>query len=71
MTCVANAEIQRRLVQVVGEKNPRPTQLLELLKQEDVSYQQIQDALSELLNSGAIQLGSDRRLSIPNHSAVA
>lgn len=45
----------------IREQEPKPTQLLALLSSQ-VSYGKIQDILSELLESGTVELGSDRRL---------
>jgi hypothetical protein len=45
----------------IREQEPKPTQLLALLSSQ-LSYGKIQDILSELLELGTVELGSDRRL---------
>jgi hypothetical protein len=53
--------VRDRVLKVVREGSPRPTELLDLL-QKEFSYRDVEDALSELLDSGQIVLGSDRHL---------
>lgn len=50
----------------VRERHLRPTELLELLYSE-LSYSDIQDAVSELLDSGDLELSPDRHLLIADH----
>jgi hypothetical protein len=54
---------QARVLQLISSKSPRPTELLQLLK-EELSYREIQDAVRALLDSGYIELGSDRQLRV-------
>ncbi len=59
--CVESAK--DRVIEVVQHKQPRPTELLDALVPE-FSYQEIQDALSDLLVAGFLELNSDRHLQI-------
>lgn len=55
------AEIKDRLLDVIRDRSPRPTELLDLLGVE-LSYRDVQDALCELLDAGQVELSSDRHL---------
>jgi hypothetical protein len=45
----------------IEQNAPKPTELLGLLGAQ-LSYEEIQDVVSELLEAGTIEFGSDRRL---------
>ena len=56
--------VRNRILTMVREHTPRPTELLTLL-QHELSYRDVQDALSELLDNGEIVLDSERHLRVP------
>lgn len=60
MVCMTDTETRRRVVRLVAERSPRPTELLQLLQ--DLSYSEVQDVIAELLDSGQIELDAERRL---------
>jgi hypothetical protein len=60
MVCMTENETRRRVLQLISEKSPRPTELLELLK--DLSYSEVQDVIAELLDYGQVELDAERRL---------
>jgi hypothetical protein len=70
MTSKANELVRTRLLALVGQGRIRPTDVLARLEEEEFEYQQIQDAILELLNERRIQLSSDRYLS-PSQDAAA
>jgi len=62
MQCLVSAVEAKQLVLAAIEKQcPRPTELLEILGPQ-LSYAEIQDAVSELLEAGTIELTSNRSL---------
>ena len=59
----ASRTAKDRVLAYVTERRPRPTELLDLLHGE-LSYSDIQDVVSELLDTGELELTSDRHLHI-------
>jgi hypothetical protein len=56
-----------RVLAVVRDQQPRPTELLDLL-QAELAYSSVQRARSELLDAGELELSSDRHLRIAHPS---
>jgi hypothetical protein len=63
MTCMAEPQIRERVLAEIRQHSPLPTELVGLLKSE-VSYRDVQDVLSELIESGDVILDSDLHLHI-------
>ncbi len=63
MVSMARVDPQQleNVLRIITERNPQPTELLEILGSE-LSYTEIQDAVGELLDAGTVELGADRRL---------
>jgi predicted kinase len=61
MVCMVEPRIRERVIDAIGERAPLPTELVELLSA-DMSYREVQDVLSELLESGQVVLDSDLHL---------
>lgn len=63
MSCMAAIDPRhvQLVLSVITDHSPKPTELLEILASQ-LSYTEIQDAMSELLEAGTVELGSDRRL---------
>lgn len=68
MVCVVESQLRERVLKVIEERSPLPTELVELLR-EKMSYREIQDALSELLESGEVALDSHLHLRIKSRAA--
>lgn len=68
MVCMVAPETRNEVLRMVQEHSPRPTELLKLLSAK-LSYDEIQDALSELLDSGEVVLNSDRHLNLRTRAA--
>jgi hypothetical protein len=60
MVCMTENETRRRVLQLISERSPRPTELLELFQ--DLSYSEVQDIVAELLDYGQVELDAERRL---------
>ena len=67
MICMVPPKVRDRVLSAVQEHSPRPTELLDLLS--ELSYGEVQDALSQLLDEGEVDLTSDRHLK-PRRSAA-
>jgi hypothetical protein len=61
-------ETRTEVMRIIQEHSPRPTELLRLLSPK-LSYEEIQDVLSELLDSGEVVLNSERHLSVRTQAA--
>ncbi len=69
MLCMSANRAKDIVMGKLREKSVRPTELLELLEQE-LSYADIQDALSELLHEGRVRLNTERHLSVSSGSST-
>jgi len=56
-------QVRERVLRVIREHSPLPTELVELLSKE-MSYREVQDILSELIESGEVNLDSNLHLQI-------
>jgi hypothetical protein len=63
MVCMVEPQIREQVLAKIREYSPLPTELVGLLKNE-MSYRDVQDVLSELIESGQVILDSDLRLHI-------
>jgi len=63
MVCMVEPQIRERVLAKIREHSPLPTELVGLLKNE-MSYRDVQDVLSELIESGDVTLDSDLHLHI-------
>jgi|HubBroStandDraft_6_1064221.scaffolds.fasta_scaffold647990_2 hypothetical protein len=63
MVCMVEPQVRERVLGVIREHSPLPTELVELLNKE-MSYREVQDALSELLESGEVTLESNLHLRV-------
>jgi hypothetical protein len=63
MPGMAPAAAKQVVLAAIEQHIPRPTDLLEILATQ-LSYTEIQDAVSELLEVGTIELTSNRRLRV-------
>lgn len=63
MVYAVTPALRDRVMDEVRSISPRPTELLELLRN-DFSYRDVQDAVSELLENGDVVLDSERRLRV-------
>jgi hypothetical protein len=68
MVCMLERETLERVLELVRRDSPRPTELLKALESQ-MSYSDLQDAISELLDSGEVVLDSERRLRIKSNAA--
>ena len=68
MVWMVHQEIIDRVLEQVQKDSPRPIELLTVLESQ-MSYRDVQDAISELLDSDKVILDSDRKLHI-NSQAV-
>ena len=68
MVCMVEREIRDRVLELVRRDSPRPTELLKTLESQ-MSYSDVQDVISELLDSGEVVLDSERRLHVKAESA--
>jgi hypothetical protein len=68
MSVTASPQAKDTILEIVRKQSPRPTELLELL-QATLSYREVQDTLALLLDTGEIEMGSDRRLRVPQVAA--
>jgi hypothetical protein len=68
MVCMLAKETRTEVLRIIQEHSPRPTELLKLLSPK-LSYDEIQDALSELLDSGEVVLNSERHLCLRTKAA--
>ena len=67
--CMASPDVIESVLERIRNESPRPTELLQLLP--EFSYEEVQDALSELLESAEVELASDRRLHVKTKANVA
>lgn len=58
---MTSPDLVKELLEVIGSHSPRPLDLLEIMS-ERWSYQEIQDALAELMEQEKIVLSSDLHL---------
>lgn len=63
MVCTVDVDLKRLVLEKIEERSPKPTELLEILAPQ-LSYTEIQDAVSELIDTGAAKLSADRRLRV-------
>jgi len=63
MVCMVEPQIRERVLAQIRERSPLPTELVGLLEN-DMSYREVQDVLSELIESGEVILDSDLHLHI-------
>jgi len=68
MVCMVQPEIREVLLNVIRDKSPLPTELIRQLS-DQMSYRDVQDALSELIESGEVELGSSLHLRIKGRAA--
>ena len=61
MPCAVASDAKGVVLKAIRSKNPRPTELLQLLGP-SLSYREIQDAVGALLESDEVELDKDRRL---------
>jgi hypothetical protein len=61
MVCMVEPQIRERVLAKIREHSPLPTELVALLKNE-MSYLEVQDVLSELIESGKVTLDSNLHL---------
>jgi len=59
-----DARTRELVLNLVRQKALQPTEILSKLKEEQLTFNQIQDALAILLDKGIIEMHSDRRLHI-------
>lgn len=69
MAWMAAVDPKQLVFNAIEERMPKPTELIAILAAQ-LSYTEIQQAVSELLEAGTVELGSDRRLR-PAQSAAA
>ncbi len=61
MVCIMDSQIRDRVLEEIREHSPLPTELVAELKNE-MSYREVQDVLSELIESGRVSLDSSLHL---------
>jgi hypothetical protein len=57
------------ILELIGREALQPTEILSKLKEKELTFNQIQDALAILLDKGIIEMHSDRRLHISQVTA--
>ncbi len=68
MVCMAEPQIRERVLAEIREHSPLPTELVGLLKNE-MSYRDVQDVVSELIESGKVSLDSSLHLHVKRIAA--
>jgi len=68
MVCMVEPQVRERVLRAIKEHSPLPTELVELLNKE-MSYREVQDALSELIESGEVTLDSNLHLHVKVRAA--
>jgi hypothetical protein len=61
MVCMVEPAVRERVLAKIRERSSLPTELVALLKDE-MSYLEVQDVLSELIESGRVTLDSNLHL---------
>ena len=69
MVCMVEPQIRGVVLEAIRGSSPRPTDLIALLS-DQMSYRDVQDALSELIESGQVELDSSLHLRIKQRRAA-
>jgi hypothetical protein len=68
MVCMVQPEIRQAVLRLIREESPLPTELIRRLS-DKISYRDVQDALSQLIESGEVELASSLHLQIKRRAA--
>lgn len=68
MVCMVATNAHELLLEVIRELSPLPTELIARLSGR-LSYQQVQDTLADLMESGDVQLDSSLHLRVTSRAA--